>query len=218
MSDPTLPRFNSKEQMSVVPFFFMHEGEECVKVQIAGETRFTPVFRASDMWDRDGLQEITYAERWAEQYRQFKEGASQVADGIPLDEAPFLNQSRIAELRQLKIYSVEALANLDDRSIPRLGGKGYELKAMAQDFLTKRRETGANDKIAAMQAQIEALTAMLNQPKPQLPVQDTDLEAARKNILRDEIKARTGSYPPGNPKTQTVEYLQRVLDETPASE
>lgn len=208
MSDPTLPRFNSKEQMSVVPFFFMHEGEECVKVQIAGETRFTPVFRASDMWDRDGLQEITYAERWAEQYRQFKEGASQVADGIPLDEAPFLNQSRIAELRQLKIYSVEALANLDDRSIPRLGGKGYELKAMAQDFLTKRRETGANDKIAAMQAQIAELTAMLNKPTIAEPmVATTESEIDR---LKEEIKLKTGSYPRGNPG---IEHLRRLVAE-----
>lgn len=213
MSDPTLPRFNSKEQMSVVPFFFMHEGEECVKVQIAGETRFTPVFRASDMWDRDGLQEITYAERWAEQYRQFKEGASQVADGIPLDEAPFLNQSRIAELRQLKIYSVEALASLDDRSIPRLGGKGYELKAMAQDFLVKRRETGANDKIAAMQAQIAELTAMLNQSKPEgaNPLFAADGEYTR---LKDEIKAKTGSYPRGNPSLETLQRIVAELNES----
>jgi hypothetical protein len=215
MADPTLPRFNSREQMAVVPFFFMHEGEECVKVQIAGETRFAPVYRAKDMWERDGLQEITYAERWPEQYRQFKEGSAQIADGTSLEEAPFLNPSRIGELRALKIYSVESLANLDDRNIPRLGGKGYELKEMARQYLLKRQQTGAESKFAQMQAQIEALTARLAATESQPVTETADVDTARKNILRDEIKARTGSYPPGNPKTQTVEYLQRVLSETP---
>lgn len=216
MADPTIARFNPNQQSAVAPFFFMHEGIECVKVMIAGETRFSPVYPALSVWEMDGLTEVTYADRWPEQYQQFKNGSAQIADGTALDEAPFLNPSRISELRQLKIYSIEALANLDDRSIPKLGGKGYELKELAREYLTKRQAQGANNKIEQMQAQIEALTAMLN--KPVEPISDTDIDTARKNVLRDEIKARTGSYPPGNPKTQTVEYLQRVLDETPATE
>jgi len=240
MADPTLPRFNSREQMAVVPFFFMHEGEECVKVQIAGETRFAPVYRAQDMWERDGLQEITYAERWPEQYRQFKEGSAQIADGTSLEEAPFLNPSRIGELRALKIYSIESLANLDDRNIPRLGGKGYELKEMAQQYLHKRQQTGAESKFAQMQAQIEALQAALANTVPStagtrvdkaewekeadrkeaeidamLQRQAADREAAAEGEytrLKEDIKAKTGSYPRGNPSIETLRRIVSELD------
>lgn len=202
--DPTLPRFNPKEQAAVVPFFFMHEGEECVKVQIAGDTRFGPVFRASDMWLRDGLQEVTYKDRWPDQYAQFKGDRTQVADGTALEEAPFLNPSRIADLRQLKIYSLEALATLDDRNIPRLSGKGYELKQMAQEFLAKRQSEGANGKVAAMQRELEELRAMV-QAQANQPVVNTDPYAGKTDDdLKVMIADRFGKRPVGQPSRATL--------------
>lgn len=212
MADPTLPRFNPNQQSAVAPFFFMHEGIECVKVMIAGETRFSPVYPALSVWEMDGLTEVTYADRWPEQYQQFKNGSAQIADGTALDEAPFLNPSRISELRQLKIYSIEALANLDDRSIPKLGGKGYELKELAREYLTKRQAQGANNKIEQMQAQIEALTAMLNKPADvhhYEPAVEPEGEATR---LKEAIKAKSGTYPRGNPSIDTLRRMLTELD------
>lgn len=207
MADPFLPKFSSREQAATVPFFFMHEGEECVKVQIAGDTRFAPVFRANDMWTRDGLEEITYAQRWPEQYAQFKGAQTQVADGTPLENAPFLNPSRIAELRSLKVYSIESLATLDDRNIPRLGGKGYELKALAKEHLEKQISNAANDKVADMAREIAELRARLEgQTVPQNP----EGEYTR---LREEIKLKTGSYPRGNPSLETLTRLVAELNE-----
>jgi len=206
--DPFLPKFDPSAQSVIVPFFFMHEGEECVRVQIAGETRFGPVFRAKDLWVRDGLEEITYAMRWPDQYAQFKDGKSQTADGTALEEAPFLNPSRISELRMLKIYSVEALANLDDRNIPKLGGKGYELKSLAQQYLQKRQETGANDKVVEMQRELAELRAMLSAQIVQ-PVSNEG-EYTR---LREDIKAKTGKYPVGNPSLETLQRISSELTE-----
>lgn len=206
--DPFLPKFDPSAQSVIVPFFFMHEGEECVRVQIAGETRFGPVFRAKDLWVRDGLEEITYAMRWPDQYTQFKDGKSQTADGTALEEAPFLNPSRISELRMLKIYSVEALANLDDRNIPKLGGKGYELKSLAQQYLQKRQETGANDKVVEMQRELAELRALLSAQIVQ-PVSNEG-EYTR---IREEIKAKTGKYPVGNPSLETLQRISSELNE-----
>lgn len=206
--DPFLPKFDPNAQSVIVPFFFMHEGEECVRVQIAGETRFGPVFRAKDLWVRDGLEEITYAMRWPDQYAQFKDGKSQTADGTALEEAPFLNPSRISELRMLKIYSVEALANLDDRNIPKLGGKGYELKSLAQQYLQKRQETGANDKVVEMQRELAELRALLSAQVMQ-PVSNEG-EYTR---LREDIKAKTGKYPVGNPSLETLQRISSELNE-----
>ena len=215
MADPTLPRFNPNEQAAVVPFFFTHEGEECVKVQIAGETRFAPVFRAHDMYERDGLQEFTYAERWPEQYAAFKNGLTQVADGTSLDEAPFLNPSRIADLRQLKIYSVESLASIDDRNIARLGGKGYELKSMAREWLSKRMQNGSDNKIAELEAKLAALTASMGTPNT-FPPQNADVFVGERDeyaMLKEQIKAKTGSYPRGVPGIDTLRRMIAELDE-----
>ena len=54
--------------------------------------------------------QVTYAERFQHQYRQFKTAAAQTKTGTPLDHAPFLTEGRRAELRAQNIYTVEALA------------------------------------------------------------------------------------------------------------
>ena len=56
---------------------------------------------------------VTYAERFARQYQQFKAQAAQTKSGTPLEYAPFLTEARRAELRALNIYTVEALAAID---------------------------------------------------------------------------------------------------------
>lgn len=160
MADPFLPQFKANEGAAIAPQFFLHEGIEVVRVLKAGDSRSIPVFRAVDVWERgDFGEEITYAERWPDQYRQFKEGSAQTANGTPLEQAPFLNPSRISDLRALKIFSIEGLAQFDDRYIARLGGNGYHLKEMAQDFINKRNFGATTD--AHLQDQIAALTARL---------------------------------------------------------
>ena len=54
------------------------------------------------------IKQITYAERFHRQYRQFKEHAQQTKSGIPLAGVPFLFQTRKAELRALNIYTVSS--------------------------------------------------------------------------------------------------------------
>lgn len=208
MSDPFLQKFNSASiNAAVVPQFFMHEGIECVKILIAGNSRFQPVFRAADLCDEldDFGQPATYAERYAEQYAQFKAGSTQVADGTPLEQAPFLNPSRIQELRALKVFSIEALSQFPDNNISRLGGNGYFLKTQAQEFLAKRGTSNV-DALAAENAELLRRIQALEQAAN---IAEAD-EANDKEELKEQIAAITGQRPKGNP---SVETLRRALEE-----
>src|SRR5687768_926032 len=87
--------------LSITPFFKVIEIEdihaseragslvmktvEVVEVRIAGDKNYSPTFRSDEQWKREGNRTITYAERWSEQYRAFKEGDPQEAMGTPLE-------------------------------------------------------------------------------------------------------------------------------------
>jgi len=218
MTDPYLPAFRSNEENAVSPQFFMHEGMECVRVLIGGNSRFTPVFLANEVWVKgDYGQEITYADRWPEQYKQFKDGSAQTAGGTALEDAPFLNPSRIADLRAIKIFSIEGLAQFDERNIARLGGHGYRLKELAQEFLTKRPSAGDAD----LRSQIEALTARLSAAEAngtlhpthnQIPATNDPYEGIDDAELKNRIKIITGSFPRGNPSRPTLVGMLRDLE------
>lgn len=192
---------------------------EVVEVRIAGDRNFAPVFPALAMWARVDGQEITYAERWSDQYARFKEGNVQVADGTPLDELTFLTVARRAELRALKIYTAEALAALDGKQLKSLGGDGYKFKEMAQAYLDKARGTANitsvvnenNDlraQLETMKQQIAALQqGQVLQPQEEerkhLPPAD-DFADMTDDELKQQIAELTGQRPKGNPNRDTL--------------
>src|SRR5262245_52561655 len=77
---------------------------EMVEIRIAGNKDFPvqPAWMFSH-WETDpesGEQiKVTYAERFAKQYRQFKERQHQTRSGTPLDYLTFLTEGKRAELR-----------------------------------------------------------------------------------------------------------------------
>src|SRR3546814_17192949 len=59
------------------------ETKEVVEVRFAGSKNYSPIFPVDAFWKREGNRVITYGERWPDQYRQFKEGNPQEANGTP---------------------------------------------------------------------------------------------------------------------------------------
>lgn len=213
MADPFLPAFKANEEAAISPQFFMHEGVECVRVLKAGDSRSIPVFRAEDEFARGEYGEtLTYAERWPDQYEQFKQGATQTANGTPLDRAPFLNPSRIADLRALKVFSIEGLAQFPDNHISRLGGNGYKLKELAQEFLLARTMPmpALTEEVEAMRAELAALRAASQveahaQPEPYTHLEDDE--------IRERIKSlNNGKYPVGRPSREVLVGMLRELE------
>src|SRR5690554_6507226 len=58
---------------------------QVVEVRFAGARNYSPVFPVDAFWQRQNGRVVTYAERWADQYRAFLEGATQEASGTPLE-------------------------------------------------------------------------------------------------------------------------------------
>src|SRR5690606_17130485 len=113
---------------------------EAVEVRFAGSKLYSPVFPVTSMWKRDGHKVITYAERWAEQYRAFLEGNPQEAQGTPLEmlKGYGITDAQLSLCRALKIYSVEALHHLEGPNLKSLQMQANPLKEMARRYMGDR--------------------------------------------------------------------------------
>lgn len=194
------------------------ETKEMVEVRIAGDKNYAPCFPASAAWRREGNRTISYAERWASQYQAFKEGDPQEAMGTPLEmlRQYGVTPELISLCRALKIYSIEALARLEDRGVKALGMNANTLKEAANKFLAEQLGgEKAAAQIASLQARIAELEARsTNVPEEQTPPAEIDAmvkEADAKfadmsdEAIKEEIARITGSRPRGNPSRSTLE-------------
>lgn len=200
----------------------IYDDVEMVEVRIAGDRHFNPRFPAHAFWQRDenGF-DITYAMRWPEAYKRFKENQSQTASGTPIEELPFLTQAKRSELRALSIYTAEALAALDGKNLKTLGIGGRELKDQATAYLAKASGSADVVRLAAqnadMQAQIETLRQQLiaTQKVPEPAVEDEGVRTD--DELKARIKELTGAAPRGTPSRDTLLRMIAEAEEREAA-
>lgn len=197
------------------------ETREVVELRFAGSKDYSPVMPTDAVYERQGHRAITFAERWPEQYRAFKEGNPQEAGGTPLEVLqPYgITPELISLCRVLRIYSVEALDALESRNLKSLGMHGNKLKDAARDYLASRvTAADALDEIAALRAKIAEMESRSTLP----PVQDStpdEIAAAEAaadasgtvQALKAEIKAITGQTPKGNPSEETLRGMLAEL-------
>lgn len=206
----------------------MMEMREVVEVRFAGSKNYAPVFPTDAMWRREGNQIITYAERWPDQYRAFKEGNPQEANGTPLEmlRSHGITAEQLSLCRALRIYSVEALHHLEGKAVKSLGMSANALKGAAAAFLGDRL-SGQNtlNELDALRAEIAALKAERSTSVPVTEPTPDEVEnaiaradAAYADMTDDELKERiaekTGARPRGQPSRAT---LVRSLEELEAA-
>lgn len=196
---------------------------EVVEVRFAGDSKYSPVFPIDAMYKRDGTKTITYAERWADQYRAFKEGNSQVAAGTPLEMLrPYgVSDSQLSLCRVLKIYSIESLNSLEGPSLKNLGMQANDLKRMARDFIADRAKgKDSSEEIEDLKAQIEALKAAIpaKEASPEevdkllTDADDDKFDKLSDAELRSFIEERQGMAPHHRTGRATLLEIARELD------
>jgi hypothetical protein len=186
----------------------IHEDVEVCEIRMPGakDVKVFPATAISFWRDNPFTGEqtpVTYAERFAPQYRQFKMQLAQTKSGTPLDAAPFLTSARRAELRAQNVYTVEQLAAIDGQELKNLGPGGREFKNNAMAYLEESKASAPNLQMAA---ELEALRA-----RNQVLEEDAKLLAARRaqaagddfdemtvEQLRDYITTHTGQAPVGS--------------------
>jgi len=186
---------------------------EVVEVRVSGDNLTRRVFPAHEVWSKRQNQygdweEVTYAQRWPEQYKRFKEGQTQTVSGTPLDELPFLSQAKRSELRALSIYTAEALAELDGNQLKTLGQGGRELKNQAQAYLDNATGSAAVTRMAKEIEELRAQIASMGSDKPAAPATNP-VEASAFNDMPDDelkqfIKEASGAAPRGTPSHETL--------------
>lgn len=175
------------------------EMREVVEVRFAGSNNYAPVFPANQTWKREGNKSITYAERWSEQYRTFKEGNPQHAMGTPLEMLrPYgVTEEQLSICRVHRVYSIEALNTLEGDKLKSLGMMGNTLKELARKYISDHSPSvAASNEIEALKKRI----AELEKPSTVIPTADEEeelYEAMTEEEIRDMIEAKTGSKPDG---------------------
>lgn len=203
---------------------------EVVELRLAGDRNYAPVVPADSMYRKIGTRVVTYAERFADQYRAFMTGGDQIAGGTALEAlADYgITPAQLSVCRALKIYSIEALHELDGHNAKALGMNYNSLKTMARRWMedkNQRAAAKAGSDIEAMQAEIERLKAMI--PAEQTPPEKVDeliaLADAEASVANDRFAAmdtealkqfiadKTGARPKGNPSDDTLRSMARDL-------
>jgi hypothetical protein len=135
------------------------EDREMVRIAFPGDNKREHVAPAHEMHYHSGQRrQMTYAERFADSYRRFKEENADQVIGTPIAQLPFLTEARRAEFKAAGIKTAEQLAGLPDVTIKKMGMGTREFVTQAQAFLKAAEGTS---QVAAMQAQIDELKALL---------------------------------------------------------
>lgn len=120
-----------------------------------------------------------HKQRWPQKwlYWQMKEGLVDAGEGIQgwrIEEWPEVGQNPelLRDLQYRRFYVVEQLAGMSDAQAQAMGMIGPSMREKARVALRERLHVGyaakeqeTNDKIAALQAQVEALLAAQSAPK-----------------------------------------------------
>jgi hypothetical protein len=187
---------------------------QVVEVRFAGTKNYCPVFPVDAVWKTENGQKITYAERWADQYRSFVAGANQEAQGTPLEMLSTygMSDANLSLCRALRIYSIEALYHLEGDALKSLGMVSNSLKEMARAYMANRAKS--NDGVAemdALRAELAALKAQIpvKEPAPEeieelLKASNDEFDSMSEDMLKEKIAEITGSKPRGNPSRATL--------------
>jgi hypothetical protein len=200
----------------------IYDQQEQVYIRFAGDTKKELVAPAHEKCMRDpstGLW-VNYAQVYHRHYEAFRTGQEAAGEGTPVEELPFIDAARRAELKALHIHTAEALAGLEGINLSRLGMFGRELKEKAKAYIDKARDSALEtrlaaenaeltQRIAALEAQLSTGPAPAEPPSPSTPEPETETNAEiftswDAGALKAFIKDRSGEAPKGNPSRDTL--------------
>ncbi len=196
---------------------------EVVELRFAGDKNYAPVFPVDAMYRRNGHNIITFAERFADQYRAFVSGDAQQAEGTPLEMLkPYgISENQISLCRVLKIYSIEALYHLEGANLRNLGMNANALKDMATAYMADRSKgLDTANRMAELEAEIARLKAGAPIPEVQatpeqveqaVAAADDEFTAMDDAQLKAFIKDKTGQAPRGTPSREFLLNAAREL-------
>jgi len=143
------PRFFIKQlqnsALTIIEGRPIFKAVEYVEIRIAGDSNNVPVMKVND----------DHRARWEAQYKAFKAGKDYQGDGMPIKEWNGVSATKAAELVGIGVFTVEALANLPDSYLHKIGIGARELIITAKDYIN-----GVDDQSKKIEELNEQLTLM----------------------------------------------------------
>lgn len=202
--------------------------QEMVEIRIAGDPRTVVVRKVLD----------EHKQRWPQHYEAFKKGQAMPQEGLPLKHCPLFTEAQVRTMNGQNIFTVEALAELPDSFIDRLGMGGRGLVAKAKAYLKNAEGSKEVTKLASenerMKQEIELLKEQMKSmlssqpaetvasvapvateakgPEWKKPVDAVDALTGPLSALGDRLSQRTVTAL-RKAKVHTVEELKAVTPE-----
>ena len=187
--------------------------KKSVKQDIASDEAGRPIFKEFDfvriMIPGDNLTEIdTYAQESHKQRfpRQWAHYQNQVANhediiGTPLEQWPQVTRSPADELRGLKFYTVESIADCSDQQLQRIGMVAgmspYNFRLKAKAFLNLATDSA---EVAHREAELQALRSENDKIKA-----ETDAKLA---AMQEQMSALLAAVAEKTPKTRKTKVAE----------
>lgn len=196
----------------------IYDDKEMVRIRFAGDTKQTVEAPAHEKFKMDrpapgqpSRGHLSYAEVYAEEYRAFKSHDKQAQSGTPIAHLPFISPARQAELIAQNVHTAEALADLDDNVIGRLGMGTRDLVEQTRVWLGK---ADAAAQVAKAEAERDAVQARLAKLEAMLAAKDKGadrFEAMDDDELRAFL-AEHGAHPRANAAREKLLAAAREID------
>lgn len=206
--------------------YAVYEDVEMIEINIPGDKQLTVHAPANSPCTMMDGSQVTYIDRFPDDYDRFKKGLGAAVVGLPLKHAPFLSKSEVSMLGNQNVYTVEQLADMGGAPLRNLGPSGRKWQQQALAFL--KTAQGSRDAVADAAekaslldriAQLEAAQG-LTPPAAQDDDGDDDgddgFDAMSDADLKSWIKETTGAGVRGNPSRDTLLSIAREASQKAA--
>jgi hypothetical protein len=112
---------------------------EYVRIMIAGDQKTEIIKKVSDV----------VRNQYRNEYMHWKQTQQQAVSGTPIEQWPAASVSFVKTAKMLNITTVEALADLHDGALQRLGMGARDMQARARAFLLAAKDNAVTEKLAA---------------------------------------------------------------------
>ena len=126
-----------------------------------------------------GRLDASWQRKYQEAYKNWCEGKEMPLEGTPIINWPVLSPAQVRMLQDLRILTVEVLAQANEETIRRLGMGGRKLVQSAQEYLKSADKAQTSEAMVAMQLRLEAAEQRNAQLQDQLATVIQQLSASK---------------------------------------
>lgn len=153
---------------------------EMIEILMAGDMKLAPVEKVTDR----------HRQEFAVEYEAFKRGEEMAATGTPLEIWPMFatRPAAVQALKMRHIYTVEALANLNDNQLMQLRDAAFgqigmdprELRTMAAAYVEARKIDEPHERLSQENEQLRGQVQLLEQQIAAINARFPEMEAAQR--------------------------------------